>query len=66
MFLGHPLQGDTKSCDTTLIKMCDDDASSDAIKKEVIKISKDPLELYETGEMILGNFSSFVCLNLLV
>ena len=58
VFLGHPLQGDTQSCDTNLIKMCDDDASCDAIKTEVIEISKDPLELYETGKMILVNFSS--------
>ena len=58
VILDQPLQVGTQSCGTNSVKMCDDNVSCDAIKTEVIEISKDPLELYETGKMILVNFSS--------
>ena len=48
------MSDDTQSCDTTLIKMGDDDFSYEAIKTEVNNISKDPLEIEETGKMILN------------
>ena len=57
------MSDDTQSCDTTLIKMCDDDFSYDAIKTEVIQISKDPLEIEKTGKLILNYLNLYVLEN---
>ena len=34
--------------------MCDDGLSHDEIKTEVIEMSKDPLEIMETGKKVFG------------
>ena len=54
------MSDDTQSCDTTLIKMCDDDFSYDAIKTEVIETSKDPLKIEKTGKQILNYLNLYV------
>ena len=57
-FLGHQQQDLTQSSETALIKVCDDGLSHDAIKTEVIEMSKDSLVIMETGKkFFLLNFA---------